>query len=112
MLTEDPQLVVPQKLLLNELAASEDPTATQALIALVSDPRTSPDLIELARQSLAGRRNGAAFMQAALQRHYDFLKDVLRPPPVGPMAQALAGMKAKAAAPVLAAHLLGSRRLG
>jgi outer membrane protein assembly factor BamB len=106
VLTEDPQLVVPQKLLLNELAASEEPTATQALVALVIDPRTSPELIELARQSLARRRNGAAFMQAALQRHYDFLKDILRPPPVGPIAQALAGMKTKAAAPLLAAHLL------
>jgi outer membrane protein assembly factor BamB len=45
-------------------------------------------------------------MEAALARHYDFLKDVLRPPPVGPLAQALGAMKDHAAAPLLAAHLL------
>ena len=45
-------------------------------------------------------------MEAALARHYDFLKDVLRAPPVGPIAQALGAMKEKAAAPLLASHLL------
>jgi outer membrane protein assembly factor BamB len=45
-------------------------------------------------------------MEAALVRHYDFLKDVLRTPPVGPIAQALGVMKEKAAAPLLASHLL------
>ena len=59
-----------------------------------------------ARTALANRRNGATYMEAALARHYDFLKDVLRPPPGGPMAQALGAMKEKAAAPLLAAHLL------
>jgi len=71
-----------------------------------SDPRTSPDLLVDARTALANRRNGASFMEAALVRHYDFLKDVLRTPPVGPIAQALGAMKEKAAAPLLAAHLL------
>ena len=51
-------------------------------------------------------------MEAALERHYDFLKDVLRPPPVGPIAQALGAMKEKAAAPLLAAHLLDPGRHG
>jgi outer membrane protein assembly factor BamB len=45
-------------------------------------------------------------MIAALERHYDFLKDVLSPPPVGPIAQALAAMNEKSAAPLLASHLL------
>jgi outer membrane protein assembly factor BamB len=45
-------------------------------------------------------------MIEALARHYDFIKDVLRPPPVGPIAQALAEMKDKSAASALAAHLL------
>ena len=45
-------------------------------------------------------------MEAALARHYDFLKDVLRTPPVGPIAHALGAMKEKAAAPLLASHLL------
>src|SRR5262249_55830173 len=38
-------------------------------------------------------------------RHYDFLKDVLRPPPVGPLADALGAMKETRAAPALASHL-------
>jgi outer membrane protein assembly factor BamB len=45
-------------------------------------------------------------MEAALAKRYDFLKDVLRAPPVGPIAQALEAMKEKSAAPMLAAHLL------
>jgi outer membrane protein assembly factor BamB len=45
-------------------------------------------------------------MEAALARHYDFLRDVLRPPPVGPIAQALGAMKEKAAGSLLASHLL------
>jgi outer membrane protein assembly factor BamB len=104
--TDDPQLVVAQKLLLRELATTEDEVATRTLVDLASDVRTSPDLLVAARTALANRRNGATFMEAALARHYDFLKDVLRPPPVGPMAQALGAMKDKAAAPLLASHLL------
>jgi outer membrane protein assembly factor BamB len=106
VLADDPQLVVAQKLLLRELSALEDDTATKTLVDLASDPRTSPDLLVDARKALANRRNGAAYMEAALERHYDFLKDVLRAPPVGPIAQALGAMKEKAAAPLLASHLL------
>ncbi len=103
---DDPQLVIVQKLLLRELAAAEDESATKALVDAASDPRTSPDLLPDARTALANRRNGASFMEAALARHYDFLKDVLRTPPVGPIAHALGAMKEKAAAPLLASHLL------
>lgn len=104
--TDDPQLVIAQKLLLRELASVEDDTATKTLVDLASDPRTSPDLLGDARTALANRRNGASYMEAALAKHYDFLKDVLRAPPVGPIAQALGAMKEKGAAPLLAAHLL------
>ena len=55
--------------------------------------------------ALAARRNGADVMLSALARHYDFLKDDLRPPPVGPLADALAAMGERRAAPALAAHL-------
>jgi outer membrane protein assembly factor BamB len=103
---DDPQLAVAQKLLLRELAAIEDDTATKTLIDVASDPRTSPDLLDAARTALANRRNGAAYMEAALEHHYDFLKDVLRSPPVGPIAQALGAMKDKRAAALLASHLL------
>jgi outer membrane protein assembly factor BamB len=103
---DDPQLVIAQKLLLRELATVTDESATKALVDAASDPRTSPDLLVDVRTALANRRNGASYMEAALARHYDFLKDVLRTPPVGPMAQALGAMKERAAAPLLAAHLL------
>jgi outer membrane protein assembly factor BamB len=103
---DDPQLVVAQKLLLRELATTEDELATKTLVDLASDVRTSPDLLVDARTALGNRRNGATYMEAALARHYDFLKDVLRAPPVGPIAQALGAMKEKAAAPLLASHLL------
>jgi outer membrane protein assembly factor BamB len=106
VLVEDPQLVVVQRLLLRELAAQEDETATRALVDLASSPRTSPDLLADSRTALANRRNGASYMETALLRHYDFLRDVLRAPPVGPIAQALGAMKEKTAAPLLAAHLL------
>jgi outer membrane protein assembly factor BamB len=106
VLADDPQLVAIQRVLLKELAGAADESATKALVDLASDPRTSPDLLPDARRSLAGRRNGASFMQAALARHYDFLKDVLRPPPVGPIAEALGAMKEHGAAPLLATHLL------
>jgi outer membrane protein assembly factor BamB len=104
--SDDPQLVIAQKLLLRELATAEDDVATKALVDLASDPRTSPDLLGDARTALANRRNGATYMEAALARRYDFLKDVLRPPPVGPIAQALGAMKETGAAPQLATHLL------
>lgn len=103
---DDPMLVSGQRFLLRELAVADDPTATKTLVDLASDPRTSPDLLADAREALAKRRNGETYMEAALQRHYDYLKDVLRTPPVGPIAQALAAMKEKAAAPLLAEHLL------
>lgn len=103
---DDPQLVIAQKLLLRELSSMEDETATRTLVDLASDPRTSPELVPAARTALANRRNGAPTMEAALARHYDFLKDVLRPPPVGPLSQALGAIKDKGAAAGLASHLL------
>jgi outer membrane protein assembly factor BamB len=104
--SDDAQLVVAQRLLLRELSTMDDDTATRTLVDLASDPRTSPDMLPDARAALANRRNGATYMEAALARHYDFLKDVLRPPPVGPIAQALGAMKEKGAGTLLASHLL------
>jgi outer membrane protein assembly factor BamB len=106
VLADDPQLVVAQRLLLRELSALNEEIATKALVDLASDPRTSPLLLADARTALANRRNGASFMEAALARHYDFLRDVLRAPPVGPIAQALGAMKERPAASLLASHLL------
>lgn len=106
VLADAPELSAAQKMLLRELSTMSDDTATKTLVELASDPRTGPDLLRDARADLAKRRNGASYMEAALARHYDYLKDVLRAPPVGPIAQALGAMKETAAAPLLASHLL------
>jgi outer membrane protein assembly factor BamB len=105
VVAKDPEMAMIQKMLLRELAGLDDEVVTKALIDLASDPSTSPVLLPDARSALAARRNGAQFMIDALGRHYDYLKDVLRPPPVGPIADALGGMKAKRAAAALASHL-------
>jgi outer membrane protein assembly factor BamB len=99
------QMATPQRFLLRELGAMEDPIVTKALIDLASNVRTPPQLLEDARKLLAARRNGADYMLAALDQHYDFLSDILRSPPVGPMADALAAMNEARAAKPLARHL-------
>jgi outer membrane protein assembly factor BamB len=106
LLNRDAELATAKRLLLRELTALNDDTATKTLIDLASDERTSPMILDDARKALADRRNGQAAMLEALGRHYDFMKGVLRPPPVGPLAQALGAMGAQAAAPLLASHLL------
>jgi outer membrane protein assembly factor BamB len=103
---EDAQLSAVQTVLLQDMTSLPDETVTKTLVELISDPRTEPALAAPARSALAGRRNGGAYLAAALQRHYDYLRDVLQSPPVGPIAQALAAMKDQRAAPLLAAHLL------
>lgn len=99
-------LVTAQRLLLRELSTLSDESATKTLIDIASDERAAPVLVADARAGIAARRNGADVMLAALSKHYDFLRDVLRPPPVGPLADALAAMKETRAAPLLAAHVL------
>ena len=99
-------LATGQRLLLRELGTLEDEVATKTLVDLASDPRTAPVLVTDARAALATRRNGTTFMLSALGKHYDFLRDVLASPPVGPIADALAAMKEPKGAPLLASHLL------
>ena len=99
-------LATGQRLLLRELGTLEDESATKTLVDLTSDSRTAPVLVADARASLATRRNGTTFMLAALGKHYDFLRDVLASPPVGPIADALAAMKESKGASPLASHLL------
>lgn len=106
LLTREASLATAHRLLLRELATMEDEIATKTLIDLAADPKTSPVVVTDARAALAARRNGAAHMMTALGRRYDYLKDVLTGPPVGPIADALAAMKESKAAPLLAGHLL------
>jgi outer membrane protein assembly factor BamB len=106
LLNREAQLATAKRLLLRELAGLQDEDATKTLVELASDERTSPLLMPDARKALADRRTGMRYMIEALGRHYDYLKDVLRPPPVGPIAQALAAVGDKQGAPLLASHLL------
>ena len=102
----DAQLATAKRVLLREMAAMQDEIATKVLVDLATDPRTGPPLDTDAKSALAGRRTGAKYMLPALARHYDYLKDVLRPPPIGPLARALSAMKDKSASALLASHLL------
>jgi outer membrane protein assembly factor BamB len=99
------EMATVQRFLLRELGSLQEPLVTKALVDLASNPRTPGLLLEDARQLLASRRNGAEYMLAALEQHYDFLSDVLRSPPVGPLADALAAMNETKAAGPLAHHL-------
>lgn len=104
--SREASLATAQRLLLRELGTLQDESATKTLIDIASDPRAAPVLIADARAAIATRRNGATYMLTALGRHYDFLRDVLASPPVGPIADALAAMKESKGAPLLASHLL------
>jgi outer membrane protein assembly factor BamB len=99
------QMATIQRFLLRELGTGEDPTITKTLLDLATDARTQPDILKEATDLLAARRTGVEYMLEALERHYDYLSDVVRPPPVGPLADALSAVGEKHAAPLLAAHL-------
>lgn len=102
---KEPQMVTAQRFLLRELAVMQGAEVTKALIDLSSDPATPPMLLEDAGKLLASRRDGADHMMAALERRYDYLADITLPPPVGPLADALAAVDESGAASLLAEHL-------
>jgi outer membrane protein assembly factor BamB len=95
----DATLVTVQRTLLAELVHFDDPVVSKILVDLATDARMPQALLVDVRAALGARRTGAEHLIAALDRRYDFVRDVLRPPPVGPIADALAGMgEAKGAA--------------
>lgn len=100
-----PDMAVAQKLLVDELIKLDDPRVTKTLIDLTSSSKIPPDLRSAARKLIATRRTGKEYMLSALERHYDYVSDVLLPPPLGPLADALAAMNEASAAPLLAGHL-------
>jgi outer membrane protein assembly factor BamB len=102
----DLELGAGQAVLFRELGVLPDEEGTDLLLRIATDPRTSPNVLQDVRGSLASRRSGARYLMAALEKHYDFLHDQTVPPPVGPLARALQAMNEKSAAPVLATHLL------
>ncbi|HVY30376.1 MAG TPA: PQQ-binding-like beta-propeller repeat protein [Polyangiaceae bacterium] len=100
-----PDMAVAQKLLVDELTKLDDPLVTKILIDLTSSVKIPPDLRSAARKLIATRRTGKEYMLAALERHYDYVSDVLLPPPLGPLSDALAAMNEVSATPLLARHL-------
>ncbi|MFZ5896456.1 MAG: PQQ-binding-like beta-propeller repeat protein [Myxococcota bacterium] len=103
--TLDPEMAAAQAFLVSELGRLPDPSVTKTLIDLTTSSRMPPDVRLRARDLLSQRRSGAELMLAALERRYDFLSGELLPPPVGPLADALAAMNERRAAPLLARHL-------
>lgn len=101
----NPELLPMQRELLQELGGQRDEDFTKALIDIASSSKTPRALVGEARAALASRRNGVRHMLEALARHYDFLQGE-EPPPLGPLAEALASMGETRAAPLLAEHLL------
>ncbi|HEU5077191.1 MAG TPA: PQQ-binding-like beta-propeller repeat protein [Polyangiaceae bacterium] len=102
--THRPSLATAYSFLVEELPSIDDPLVTKILIDLIEHPRTVPSLAKRAEVLLAKQRTGVEYMLAALERHYDFLSGN-RPPPVGPLAVALAAIGDRNAAPLLAKHL-------
>jgi outer membrane protein assembly factor BamB len=100
-----PDMAVAQKLLVDELTKLQDPLVTKILIDLTSSSKIPPELRQAARKLIATRRTGKEYMLKALERHYDYVSDVLLPPPLGPLADALAAMNEVSATPLLAKHL-------
>jgi outer membrane protein assembly factor BamB len=100
-----PEMAVAQKLLVDELTKLDDPLVTKILIDLTSSTKIPPELRSAARKLIATRRSGKQYMLAALERHYDYVSDVLLPPPLGPLSDALAAMNEASATPLLAKHL-------
>jgi hypothetical protein len=84
------------------LSGLDDAEVTAALIDIASDPEAPATEQREARRRLALRRSGAEQMLAALQRHDDLASGR---PPVGALADALAAMEEKRAAPLLAEQL-------
>lgn len=100
----DPDMASAEALLIKELGKLEDPEVTRILIQFAEDARIPPAQRDAARKLLAKRKNGAEFMLAALEHHYDFVTGD-QAPPVGPLADALAGLRDARAAGPLARHL-------
>jgi outer membrane protein assembly factor BamB len=101
----EPDMAEAERYLIAELGRQADPKVTKTLIDLSISPRIPPELRSETRRLLALRKNGTEYMLSALARHYDFVSGVLLPPPLGPLADALAASGETRAAPLLARHL-------
>ncbi|MFO0661157.1 MAG: PQQ-binding-like beta-propeller repeat protein [Polyangiaceae bacterium] len=98
-------MVAAQKFLLGEISKGDDAAVTKLLLDLYVNPKTSPVLLPEIEKRITERRSGVEAMLEALEHRYDYLADVLRGPPVGPIADALGAIGDKRGAPALAKQL-------
>jgi outer membrane protein assembly factor BamB len=103
---QGPELLPMQADLLGRLGRLEAPGATDALLELCIDPRTPAALLAPIRAAIAQRRSDPDSLLRALDRAPDPARDALRPPPLGPIAEALHGMNERRGAALLARRLL------
>jgi outer membrane protein assembly factor BamB len=100
----DSRLVPVRLLAVSLLAQLPDPEATQDLLNLCEDDRTTVGVRKAACNALRERKTGNEAVLAALQRHASFLAGVSAPP-VGALAKAAVSQNEIRAAPLLIAHL-------
>lgn len=100
----DARLVPLRELAVRLLAAMPEADVTANVIALCDDPSVTASVRAVACEALATRTSGADHVLAALGRHASFLRGVSAPP-VGALARAAVAMNARAAVPLLVAHL-------
>jgi outer membrane protein assembly factor BamB len=100
----DSRLVPVRLLAVQLLAQLPDPAATQDLLALCEDDRTTIAIRKAACNALRERKTGNEHVLAALARHASFLAGTSAPP-VGALAKAAATENEVRAAPLLIAHL-------
>jgi hypothetical protein len=100
----DSRLVPVRLLAVQLLAQLQDPAATQDLLALCEDDRTTIAVRKSACNALRERKTGNEHVLAALQRHASFLAGTSAPP-VGALAKAAATQKETRAAGLLITQL-------
>ncbi len=100
----DARIVPARELAVRLLAGLPDEDVTANVLALCDDPSLTPSVRRTACDGLAMRATGPGPILAALDRHASFLRGVPAPP-VGALARAALAMNARAAVPLLAAHL-------
>lgn len=99
---EEPRLVLAQRFLLGELAKLDDEGVAPLLVAVASRPGAQRSLVAEARRLIADRRRDAAYLLAALGQAPRGAGGVVPEFPIGPIAEALAAMNERRAAPTLA----------
>jgi outer membrane protein assembly factor BamB len=105
LLVNDPPIAPAQRLLLHEYAASPSADVTAELLALAVHPLRADALEADFDTALAARRSGIATLVEALLPSFEGIRGVLRPVPVGAIADALAATRTREAAGPLAARL-------